>query len=209
MYALNELLPDPKDAPSGRATPLKFNPLHYVTGNSMLPPFPPGLELFYCGMGCFWGAERFMWRQAGVYVTAAGYAGGYTPNPLYEEVCTGRTGHAEVVLVVYDPALTNLELLLKAFWEAHDPTQGMRQGNDIGTQYRSALYATSDAQLAIMHTSAARYGQALQAQGYGALTTELRPAPPFYYAEDYHQQYLAKQPDGYCGLRGTGVSYPA
>jgi peptide-methionine (S)-S-oxide reductase len=181
---------------------------HYVNNHSMTPPFPEGMEIFYCGLGCFWGAERLFWRQSGVHVTAVGYAGGTALQPRYQEVCTGLTGHAEVVMVVYDPARISLDALLTLFWEAHDPTQGMRQGNDVGPQYRSALYLTSAAQLAVARASLERYQAALWQQRLGNITTEIRLAPPFYYAEDYHQQYLAKTPDGYCGLCGTGVSYP-
>jgi peptide-methionine (S)-S-oxide reductase len=208
MHSLKDTMVDPTTALPGRAAPLAFNPQHYVNGHSMVPPFPKGLELIYVGLGCFWGAERLFWQQPGVHVTAVGYAGGYTPNPTYKEVCTGQTGHAEVVLVVYDPAQIALDALLKVFWEAHDPTQGMRQGNDIGTQYRSALYPATAAQLAIVQASVERYQDALRYSDLGHITTEVRLAPPFYYAEDYHQQYLAKEPNGYCGLRGTGVPCP-
>ena len=179
---------------------------HYVNGTPLKPPFPAGLEQAIFGLGCFWGAERKFWQTPGVYTTASGYAGGQTPNPTYEEVCSGLTGHTEVVLVVFDPAKVSYESLLKIFWESHDPTQGMRQGNDIGTQYRSAIYTTSDAHRRAAEQSRDRYRSALTAAGYPPITTEVRDAPPFYYAEDYHQQYLAKNPHGYCGLRGTGVS---
>jgi methionine-S-sulfoxide reductase len=209
MYSRKDILVDPSAALPGRDTPLSLDPQHYVNGRSMLPPFPAGHEVIYVGLGCFWGAERLFWQQPGVYVTAVGYAGGYTPNPTYREVCTGQTGHAEVVMVVYDPSEISLETLLKVFWEAHDPTQGMRQGNDIGTQYRSTLYPTSAAQLAVVEASKEAYQAALTRAGLRAITTEIRMAPAFYYAEDYHQQYLAKEPNGYCGLRGTGVSCPA
>jgi peptide-methionine (S)-S-oxide reductase len=174
----------------------------------MKPPFPAGYEQAVFGLGCFWGAERKFWQTPGVYTTAVGYAGGYTPNPTYEEVCSGRTGHTEVVLVVFDPELISYEALLKVFWESHDPTQGMRQGNDVGTQYRSAIYTYSDAQRRAAEASRESYQHALSARGYGAITTEIRPAPEFYYAEHYHQQYLAKNPMGYCGLGGTGVTCP-
>jgi peptide-methionine (S)-S-oxide reductase len=172
------------------------------------PPFPEGLETAIFGMGCFWGAERVFWQLRGVYTTAVGYAGGYTPNPTYEEVCSGRTGHAEVVLVVFDPKVVSYDALLKAFWENHDPTQGMRQGNDAGTQYRSTVYTTSDAERTAADASRATFQDALRRAGHGEITTEIREAPEFYYAEDYHQQYLAKNPNGYCGLGGTGVSCP-
>ena len=173
-----------------------------------MPPFPAGLEVAELGLGCFWGAEKAFWQVPGVWVTAVGYQGGVTPNPTYREVCTGRTGHAEVVRVVFDPAKVRYEDLLRAFWEAHDPTQGMRQGNDVGTQYRSAIYVHSEAQRLAAEASREAYARALADEELGAITTEIREAPPFYYAEDYHQQYLAKNPDGYCGLGGTGVSCP-
>jgi len=172
------------------------------------PPFAEGLEQIVLGLGCFWGAERKFWELPGVYTTAAGYAGGYTPNPTYEEVCSGRTGHTEAVLVVFDPAQVSLDDVLRTFWEAHDPTQGMRQGNDVGTQYRSAIYYAGDAQRAAAEASRDRYQAALRAAGHGEITTEIAPAGPFYYAADYHQQYLAKNPNGYCGIGGTGVSCP-
>jgi peptide-methionine (S)-S-oxide reductase len=181
---------------------------HLVLGTPLTPPFPDGLETAVFGMGCFWGAERKFWETEGVYTTAAGYAGGDTPDPTYEQVCSGRTGHAEVVLVVYDPARVSYEALLRAFWEGHDPTQGMRQGNDVGTQYRSAVYTSSDAQQEAAEASRRAYQEELSAAGYGEITTEIRPAPEFFYAEDYHQQYLARNPNGYCGLGGTGVSCP-
>jgi len=189
-------------------TPLRVPARHYVNDHPLQPPFPIGMEQALFGLGCFWGAERKFWIQPGVYSTAVGYAGGATPNPTYDEVCSGRTGHAEVVRVVFDPALTRYEQLLAVFWEAHDPTQGMRQGNDVGTQYRSAIYACTAAQLAAAEQSRAVYQQALTAAGYGVITTEIAAAPPFYYAEDYHQQYLAKNPGGYCGLGGAGVRCP-
>jgi peptide-methionine (S)-S-oxide reductase len=183
---------------------------HYVNHHPLTPPFPDGFPSAVFGLGCFWGAERRFWEAPGVYSTAAGYAGGFTPNPTYEEVCSGRTGHAEVVLVVWDPAVTSYDALLKVFWEAHDPTQGMRQGNDHGTQYRSAIYATDDAQLEAAVSSRDAFQPQLGAAGYGPITTEIRRLSEsgFYYAEDYHQQYLAKNPNGYCGLGGTGVSCP-
>jgi peptide-methionine (S)-S-oxide reductase len=181
---------------------------HFVNGNRIQPPFPDGLETAVFGMGCFWGAERVFWQAPGVYSTAVGYAGGFTPNATYEEVCSGRTGHTEAVLVVFDPTTTSYEALLKLFWENHDPTQGMRQGNDVGTQYRSAIYWASDAQREAAERSAELFGERLAAAGHGEITTEIAAAPTFYYAEDYHQQYLAKVPNGYCGLGGTGVSCP-
>jgi peptide-methionine (S)-S-oxide reductase len=198
----------PEAALPGRAARMAVPDRHYVLGTPLLPPFPDGLETAVLGLGCFWGAERCFWEAEGVYTTAAGYAGGYTPNPTYEEVCSSKTGHAEVVLVVFDPARLGYGELLQRFWEAHDPTQGMRQGNDVGTQYRSAIYTTSDAQFEMALASRDRYQVALNEAGYGAITTEIAPAGPFYYAEDYHQQYLAKNPSGYCGLGGTGVSCP-
>jgi len=178
---------------------------HHVLPASLAGPFPEGSAYALFGMGCFWGAERKFWQQKGVYTTAAGYAGGFTKNPTYEQVCSGRTGHTEVVLVVFDPTQVTYEDLLKTFWENHDPTQGMRQGNDIGTQYRSAIYVTSDEQRAAAEASRDRYEAALKAQGFRPVTTEIKDAPPFFYAEDYHQQYLAKNPNGYCGIGGTGV----
>ncbi len=179
---------------------------HYVNGHSLVPPFPVGLEQAVFGMGCFWGAERKFWQAAGVYTTAVGYAGGYTPNATYKEVCSGMTGHTEVVLVVFDPAVTSYDAVLRLFWENHDPTQGMRQGNDAGTQYRSAVYCYSPEQLRAARASRDAYQDRLTAAGYGRITTEIADAPPFYYAEDYHQQYLAKNPHGYCGIGGTGVT---
>jgi peptide-methionine (S)-S-oxide reductase len=201
-------LPRPEDALPGRPQPVPVAERHAVNGNRMIPPFPEGLELATFGMGCFWGAERRFWKLAGAHSTMVGYAGGHTPNPRYEEVCSGRTGHAEVVRVAFDPAIITYEQLLAVFWEAHDPTQGMRQGNDVGTQYRSAIYCHDPEQQAAAEASRAVYQQALSAAGYGQTTTEIQPAPPFYYAEDYHQQYLAKNPGGYCGLSGTGVACP-
>jgi peptide-methionine (S)-S-oxide reductase len=192
----------------GRPTALRVPTEHVVNGHRIQPPFPDGLQTAVFGMGCFWGAERIFWQTPGVYSTAVGYAGGFTDNPTYEETCSGLTGHTEVVLVVFDPAQVSYETLLKLFWEAHDPTQGMRQGNDRGTQYRSAVYTTSDAQLAAAKASAEAYGKVLAAAGHGAITTEIAPAGEFFYAEPYHQQYLDKNPNGYCGLGGTGVSCP-
>jgi peptide-methionine (S)-S-oxide reductase len=182
---------------------------HFVTGAPLEPPFPEGTERAVFGLGCFWGAERRFWKTPGVVTTAAGYAGGFTPNPTYEEVCSGRTGHAEVVLVVFDPSRLAYGELLRVFWESHDPTQGMRQGNDVGTQYRSAIYTHGEAQRQVAEASREAYQAALAAAGRGAITTELREAPELYYAEEYHQQYLAKNPDGYCGLGGTGVACPS
>ena len=181
---------------------------HFVSGRPLVGPYPEGLEEAVFGLGCFWGAERAFWQAPGVWVTAVGYAGGTTPNPTYEEVCSGRTGHTEAVLVVYDPKVTSYDALLKLFWEAHDPTQGMRQGNDVGTQYRSAIYTFSPQQAALAETSRGAYQRRLEAAGLGEITTEIREAPPFYFAEDYHQQYLAKNPYGYCGLGGTGITCP-
>jgi peptide-methionine (S)-S-oxide reductase len=198
----------PEDALPGRATPIPVPPRHEVLGTPLVGPWPDGLEVAYFGMGCFWGAERLFWKIPGVYSTAVGYAAGYTPHPTYKEVCTGQTGHSEVVQIVFDPAKVSYEVLLKAFWEHHDPTQGMRQGNDVGTQYRSGIYFTSPAQEAAARASLADYQARLSAAGLGTITTELLPAPTFYYAEDYHQQYLHKNPNGYCGLAGTGVSCP-
>lgn len=192
----------------GRETPLKITGEHYVNGRSMFPPFPEGHEEIVVGLGCFWGAERLFWELPGVYVTAAGYAGGFTPNPTYEETCSGLTGHAEVVRVVYDPRVIGLPELLRVFWEAHDPTQGMQQGNDIGSQYRSVIYTTNDDQLALAEHSREQFQQALDASGKGQVTTEIAPLKVFNVAEEYHQQYLAKNPGGYCGLKGTGVSCP-
>ena len=201
-------LPTAEEALPGRAAPIPTAAAHFVNGNPLKPPFPAGLEEAVFGLGCFWGAERKFWQAEGVWTTAAGYAGGATPNPTYEEVCTGRTGHTEVVRVIFDPKIVGYEQLLKVFFENHDPTQGMRQGNDIGTQYRSAIYTTSPAQKAAAEAAKAAYEEKLRAAGYGAITTEIRDAKEFFYAEDYHQQYLAKNPAGYCGLGGTGVSCP-
>jgi peptide-methionine (S)-S-oxide reductase len=199
---------DREQALPGREAPIRVPERHEVLGTPMTPPFPAGFERAVFGMGCFWGAERVFWQADGVYTTAAGYAGGYTPNPTYEEVCSAATGHAEVVLAVFDPAKTSYEAMLRLFWENHDPTQGMRQGNDVGTQYRSAIYWATEAQRDAALASRDAYQQELTAAGYGAITTEIAEAGEFYYAEDYHQQYLAKNPNGYCGLGGTGVSCP-
>ena len=206
-------MPAREDALPGRDEPMPVPPAHFVSGARLSPPFPPGTELAMFGMGCFWGAERKLWQAPGVYSTAVGYAGGYTPNPTYREVCSGRTGHNEVVRVVFDPAVIRYEELLRLFWESHDPTQGMRQGNDAGTQYRSGIYVLGDAQQREAQRRAAEasrdaFQKALREAGHGPITTEIVDAPEFYYAEDYHQQYLAKNPDGYCGLGGTGVSCP-
>ena len=199
-------LPSAAQALPGRETAMAVPDRHAVNGAPLRRPFPAGFEEAVFGFGCFWGAERKFWQQPGVFTTAVGYAGGFTPNPTYEEVCSGRTGHTEVVLVVFDPAVTTYEQLLRTFWENHDPTQGMRQGNDVGTQYRSAIYTFSDAQREAADRSLARYQAAIAGSGYGAITTEIAEAPPFYYAEAYHQQYLHKNPNGYCGIGGTGVS---
>jgi peptide-methionine (S)-S-oxide reductase len=201
-------LPLPDQALPGRETPMRVPETHDVTGGRIVPPFPAGLEQAVFAMGCFWGAERKFWQAKGVYSTAVGYAGGYTPNPTYKEVCTGMTGHTEVVLVVFDPKVISYDGLLKLFWENHDPTQGMRQGNDVGTQYRSAIYCYTPEQKRAAEASRESYQDRLTAAGYGRITTEILDAPPFYYAEDYHQQYLDKNPDGYCGIGGTGVSCP-
>ena len=201
-------LRDPADTLPGREQPLPVPSRHEVLGTPLQPPFPEGLERAIFGMGCFWGAERVFWQAPGVYTTAVGYAGGQTPNPIYEEVCSARTNHAEVVLAVFDPAETSYEAMLKLFWENHDPTQGMRQGNDVGTQYRSAILWTTEAQRDAAVASRDAFAKSLKAAGYGEITTEIAEAGPFYYAEAYHQQYLAKNPNGYCGLGGTGVSCP-
>ena len=208
MTSKKSTLPTPETALPGRKTAMPVPTAHTVKGTPLKPPFPAGLETAVFGLGCFWGAERKFWQTPGVYTTAVGYAGGLTPNPTYEEVCSGRTGHTEVVLVVFDPKQVSYEALLRVFWESHDPTQGMRQGNDVGTQYRSAIYTYSEPQARAAEASRAAYERALGASGHGKITTEIRPAPEFYYAEDYHQQYLAKNPMGYCGLGGTGVSCP-
>jgi peptide-methionine (S)-S-oxide reductase len=197
-----------EDALPGRDETMPVPPAHDVLGTPIAPPFPTGLQQAVVGMGCFWGAERVFWRAPGVYTTAVGYAGGYTPNPTYEEVCSGRTGHTEAVLVVFDPAQTSYDEILRLFWENHDPTQGMRQGNDTGTQYRSAIYTADDAQRAAAEASRDAFQAELARAGYGEITTEIAPAGPFYYAEPYHQQYLSKNPNGYCGLGGTGVACP-
>ncbi len=199
-------MPTVETALPGRSQEMPVPTAHFVNGNPIKAPFPDGLEQMIVGMGCFWGAERKFWQQDGVYTTAVGYAAGYTPNPTYREVCSGATGHNEVVLVVYDPKVVSTETLLKLFWESHNPTQGMRQGNDTGTQYRSGFYYTSEAQKQLVEASKAAYQAELTAAGYGDITTEILSAPTFYYAEDYHQQYLAKNPGGYCGLGGTGVA---
>ena len=202
-------LPSAEQALPGRETAISVPDSHYVNGNPLQGPFPAGLQTAIFGLGCFWGAERRFWQQPGVWSTAAGYAGGYTPNPTYEETCSGLTGHTEVVLVVFDPQQISFEQLLKVFWEAHNPTQGMRQGNDVGSQYRSAIYCSDAAQLDAAKQSQAQFQAALSESGFGEITTEISLAPAFYYAEAYHQQYLAKNPNGYCGLGGTGVCLPA
>lgn len=200
-------LPSRQEALPGRATPIIVTPTHFVSGHRIVPPFPEGFDIALFGLGCFWGAEKRFWQLPGVYSTAVGYAGGLTPNPTYREVCTGLTGHNEVVRVVYDPARIRYEELLQVFWEAHNPTQGMRQGNDVGTQYRSAIYFSTPQQEQAARESARVYARQLVAAGWPEMTTEILPTPEFYYAEDYHQQYLAKNPEGYCGLGGTGVKY--
>ncbi len=200
-------VPEPGRALPGRAERMPVPSRHFVLGTPLEPPFPAGLERAVFGMGCFWGAERKFWEAPGVYTTAVGYAAGSTPNPSYQEVCSGGTGHAEVVLVVFDPTQTSYDEMLRIFWESHDPTQGMRQGNDVGTQYRSGIYTASEAQRTAALESRERFEKKLAQAGYPAITTEIAPAPEFYYAEDYHQQYLAKNPDGYCGLGDTGVCY--
>ena len=207
MKKMKSLLPEDRTLP-GRAAKMPVPERHFVNGHRLEAPFPQGLERAVFGMGCFWGAERKFWQTPGVYTTAVGYAGGTTPNPTYEEVCSGFTNHTEAVLVVFDPNAVSYETLLKAFWEGHDPTQGMRQGNDAGTQYRSAIYASGEAQLKAALASREAFQQRLSKAGFGKITTEIRLAPEFYYAEDYHQQYLGKNPNGYCGLGGTGVSCP-
>jgi peptide-methionine (S)-S-oxide reductase len=201
-------MPEPEEALPGRTARMRVAPAHAVLGTPMEPPFAEGLQQAMFGLGCFWGAERKFWQHDGVHTTAVGYAAGYTPNPTYEEVCSGLTGHNEVVLVVFDPARISYEQLLRVFWESHDPTQGMRQGNDVGTQYRSGIYVFDEAQRAAAEAAKERYEAALGSAGYGPITTEILDAPAFYYAEDYHQQYLHKVPNGYCGLGGTGVSCP-
>ena len=202
-------MPDAGNALPGRQDRMPVPPAHHVNGHPLEPPYPDGMEKAVFGLGCFWGSERCFWQLDGVYTTAVGYAGGQTPNPTYEEVCTGMTGHNEVVLVVFDPAVVSYGELLKVFWEAHDPTQGMRQGNDVGTQYRSGIYTYGDQQKQAAEASRERYREAMSRAGYGPITTEVLEAGEFYFAEDYHQQYLAKNPWGYCGLGGTGVSCPA
>ena len=202
-------IPGPGEALPGRQEKMPVASHHAVNGAPIQPPFPAGFEQAVVGMGCFWGAERKFWQLPGVYTTAVGYAGGSTSNPTYQEVCSGQTGHTEVVLVVFDPSKVTYDRILSTFWENHDPTQGMRQGNDVGTQYRSAIYTFSDAQRRAAEASLERYQSALAAQGFGGVTTEVREAPPFYYAEDYHQQYLWKNPNGYCGIGGTGVKCSA
>jgi peptide-methionine (S)-S-oxide reductase len=210
MWGLRKKLeiPSPEQCLPGRAIKMRVPDAHFVNGHRLAGPYPQGLEQAVFGLGCFWGAERKFWEAPGVWTTAVGYAGGSTLNPTYEEVCSGQTGHTEAVLVVFDPQRTNYDALLKIFWEDHDPTQGMRQGNDVGTQYRSAIYTFSPEQKRAAEESRAAYQARLSAAGYGAITTEIREAPPFYFAEDYHQQYLAKNPYGYCGLAGTGVTCP-
>jgi peptide-methionine (S)-S-oxide reductase len=202
------VVPGPDECLPGRAEPMPVPERHFVNGHPLAGPYPDGMQKAVFGLGCFWGAERVFWQTPGVYVTAVGYAGGSTPNPTYEEVCSGRTGHNEVVLVVYDPKKISYETLLKTFWESHDPTQGMRQGNDVGTQYRSGIYAFTAEQKKAAEASRAMYQKELDKKRYGKITTEIVDAPEFYFAEDYHQQYLAKNPFGYCGLGGTGVSCP-
>lgn len=199
--------PTPETALKGRDTQMQHADKHFVTGNSIIPPFPEMLQLALFGLGCFWGAERKFWQQPGVFSTAVGYAGGYTPNPTYDELCTGKTGHAEVVRVVFDPQIISYQQLLELFWQSHNPTQGMRQGNDVGTQYRSAIYTYSEEQQLAAIASRQHYQTKLTAAGLGMITTEIMPAPVFYYAEDYHQQYLAKNPGGYCGLGGVGIVF--
>jgi peptide-methionine (S)-S-oxide reductase len=208
MFGRPTRLPNRDEALPGRAERMPVPAAHFVNGHQLEGRFPDGLQRAMFAMGCFWGAEKKFWQLPGVYSTAVGYAAGYTPNPTYREVCSGMTGHAEVVLVVFDPAQISYDALLKVFWENHDPTQGMRQGNDVGTQYRSGIYAFDDEQRRAAESSRDAYQRVLTASGYGRITTEILPAPEFYYAEDYHQQYLAKNPDGYCGLGGTGVSCP-
>jgi peptide-methionine (S)-S-oxide reductase len=209
MFKKSLDIPSKADALPGRPNPIRTAATHFVNGNPLKGPYPAGLETAIFGLGCFWGAERKFWQMGdGIWVTAVGYAAGLTPNPTYEEVCSGRTGHNEAVLIVYDPAKLSYEALLKTFWESHDPTQGLRQGNDVGTQYRSGIYVASEAQRRAAEASKAAYQKVLSANGYGPITTEILDAPPFYFAEDYHQQYLAKVPHGYCGLGGTGLSCP-
>jgi peptide-methionine (S)-S-oxide reductase len=207
LFRQKAVMPEPQQALPGREAPLKVPETHFVNGNRIVAPFPAGLKEATFGLGCFWGAERKFWQLPGVYSTSVGYAGGLTPNPTYEEVCSGLTGHTEVVRVTYDPAKSSYDALLKAFWESHDPTQGMRQGNDVGTQYRSAIYVSDAEQREEAEASKRAYQQRLTAAGKGTITTEIKDAPVYYYAEEYHQQYLAKNPNGYCGIGGCGVSY--
>ena len=206
MFGKKKNMVDPSGALAGREDPVDIPDAHFVNGHPLQPPFPDGTKTLLVGMGCFWGAERLFWNLDGVYTTAVGYAGGYTPNPSYREVCTGQTGHTEAVFVAYDPQRISLESLLTTFWEGHDPTQGMRQGNDVGSQYRSAVYVADQGEVAIVEASRAMYQSELTSAGYGEITTELAVGGPFFYAEDYHQQYLEKNPGGYCGIGGTGVS---
>ena len=208
LFGHKNEMPTPERALAGRDDQMPVPAAHYVNGHPLTPPFPEGVEQAIFAMGCFWGAERVFWQADGVFTTAVGYTGGFTPNPTYQEVCSGRTGHTEAVLVVFDPAVITYEALLRLFWENHDPTQGMRQGNDVGTQYRSGIYTFSDEQLSQAKMSRDAYQEVLRSAGYGDITTEIKPATAFYYAEDYHQQYLAKNPNGYCGLGGTGVACP-
>jgi peptide-methionine (S)-S-oxide reductase len=207
LFRNKSILPERDKALAGRGTAMKVPEAHFVNGHRIVPPFPAGMREAVFALGCFWGAERLFWKIPGVYSTAVGYAGGFTPNPTYEEVCTGQTGHTEVVRVIYDPQKADYEELLKTFWEAHDPTQGMRQGNDVGTQYRSAIYTSDAEQRAAAEESRRAYQARLSAAGKGTITTEIRDASEFYYAEEYHQQYLEKNPDGYCGIGGCGVAY--
>ncbi len=210
MFGLfkSSTVPAAENALPGRPDPIPTAKTHTILGTPLKPPFPEGIEIIFFGFGCFWGAERRLWEVEGVYVTAVGYAGGSTPNPTYKEVCSGKTGHNEVVMVAYNPEKVGVDVLLKVFWEAHNPTQGMRQGNDVGTQYRSGIYVTSEAQRIAAIATRDAVGEQLSAKGFPAITTEILDAPKFYYAEDYHQQYLDKNPSGYCGLRGTGVTCP-
>jgi len=207
LFGSKSQIPSPNEALAGRQAPMEVPATHYVNGRRIVPPFPAGLEEAILALGCFWGAEKHFWELPGVYSTAVGYAGGHTPNPTYKEVCSGRTGHAEVVRILYDPAKLSYAQLLKEFWESHDPTQGMRQGNDVGTQYRSAIYVLNDDQRRAAEQSKRAFQERLSAAGFGTITTEIREAPPFYYAEEYHQQYLAKNPDGYCPDHSCGVSF--
>ncbi|WP_019584264.1 peptide-methionine (S)-S-oxide reductase MsrA [Thioalkalivibrio sp. ALE16] len=209
MFAFSEpRMPTPEQALPGREEPMPVPERHMVLGTPLAPPYPEGMQVIHFGMGCFWGAERLFWQQEGVYSTSVGYGGGYTPNPTYREVCSGQTGHTELVRVVFDPRKVSLDALFRTFWEGHDPTQGMRQGNDVGTQYRSAIYTTDPEQTAAAEASRERFHAALDAAGRGAITTEIAEGPAYYFAEDYHQQYLAKVPNGYCGLGGLSVPYP-